>query len=95
MKNKLTKILGVKASELNFSLYMFLNFFLIITTFWILKPLKKISFISLYDQNAFTILNMSFSASEAELLAKRLICLWRSLLLLYSHDYQKNIVELG
>jgi AAA family ATP:ADP antiporter len=49
---------------------MFAYFFLVITCFWILKPLKKGLFIQYYDQSGFDLLGLSFSAAQAELLAK-------------------------
>lgn len=51
---------------------MFTYFFLVITCFWILKPIKKGMFIQFYDQSGFEFLGMQFSASQAELLAKML-----------------------
>jgi len=46
-------------------------FFLVITSFWILKPLKKTLFIGHYHaSSSFELLGQSYTASEAELLAK-------------------------
>ncbi len=45
-------------------------FFLVITSFWILKPLKKTLFIGYYASSGFDTPVRSFTASEAELLAK-------------------------
>jgi ATP:ADP antiporter, AAA family len=64
--------LQVKRDELPLALAMFVYFFLVITCFWILKPIKKGMFIQFYDQAGFEFLGMQFSASQAELLAKML-----------------------
>ena len=45
-------------------------FFLVITSFWILKPIKKGLFIQFYDTSGFTLLNWHLSAPQAELIAK-------------------------
>ena len=49
---------------------MFGYFFLVITTFWILKPLKKTEFIGFYDASGFDLLGWALSAAQAEQLAK-------------------------
>jgi ATP:ADP antiporter, AAA family len=49
---------------------MFSYFFLVITSFWILKPIKKALFIEYYDQTGFDLLAWHLSAPQAELLAK-------------------------
>lgn len=51
---------------------MFCYFFLVITTFWILKPLKKGLFIGYYDESGFDLLGWQMKGSQAELLAKML-----------------------
>ncbi len=45
-------------------------FFLVITTFWVLKPLKKGLLIRTYDAAGLTLGALSLSAAQAELLAK-------------------------
>ena len=45
-------------------------FFLVITTFWVLKPLKKGLFMSFYEQSGFQLADWHMSGSQAELLAK-------------------------
>ncbi|MFT5443717.1 MAG: AAA family ATP:ADP antiporter [Myxococcota bacterium] len=45
-------------------------FFLVITSFWILKPIKKTFFLGFYDGSNFDVLGRTFSGSEAEQLAK-------------------------
>jgi ATP:ADP antiporter, AAA family len=68
------KLLGaigaVQREEWPFALPMFAYVFLVIATFWILKPLKKSLFIQHYDAAGFTLLGHRFAAAEAELLAK-------------------------
>ena len=55
-----------------FSLYMFSSFFLIVTTYWILKPLKKALFIGYHKLHALQFLGQTIDAAQAELLAKEL-----------------------
>jgi AAA family ATP:ADP antiporter len=64
--------LAVKREELPLALLMFAYFFLVITCFWILKPIKKGLFIQFYDQDGFDLLGVSYGAAQAELLAKML-----------------------
>ncbi|HEV7732698.1 MAG TPA: Npt1/Npt2 family nucleotide transporter [Candidatus Binatia bacterium] len=61
---------AVRREEWPFALCMFTNIFLVIATFWILKPLKKALFIQQYDQSGVLLLGHQFAAAEAELLAK-------------------------
>ena len=68
--NPLKAVFAVQRSELPFALLMFGYFFLVITSFWILKPLKKSLFIEHYDQTGFDLLGWQMLASQAELLAK-------------------------
>ena len=65
----------IRRDELPLALLMFGYFFLVITSFWILKPIKKSLFIEFYDQEGFSLVvgglfQMEFLASQAELLAK-------------------------
>jgi AAA family ATP:ADP antiporter len=62
--------LHVQREELPLALLMFGYFFLVITVFWILKPIKKGLFIQFYDQDGFELAGLAFSAAQAELLAK-------------------------
>lgn len=55
-----------------FSLYMFSSFFLIVTTYWILKPLKKALFIGYHKLHALNFLGQTIDAAQVELLAKEL-----------------------
>lgn len=66
----LINIFNIKREELPLSLLMFGYFFLVITSFWILKPIKKSLFIMFYDQNGFDLFNWHMIASQAELIAK-------------------------
>lgn len=66
----LRAIFDVHRNELPLALLMFAYFFLVITSFWILKPIKKSLFIQHYDQAGFTLLTWTMTASQAELLAK-------------------------
>ena len=53
------------------SLLMFLYFFLVITVFWVLKPLKKGMFLQFYkNAGGFDLLGLHLGAAQAELLAK-------------------------
>lgn len=49
---------------------MFAHFFLVILSFWILKPLKKGLFIQHYDQQGWVVGSLHLSAAQAELVAK-------------------------
>lgn len=68
--NPFRQIMAIRRSELPLALLMFAYFFLVITTFWILKPLKKALFIGFYDQSGFDLLGWQANAAQAELLAK-------------------------
>jgi ATP:ADP antiporter, AAA family len=68
--NPLSAIFAVRKSELPLTLMMFSYFFLVITSFWILKPLKKSLFIQYYDQQGFSLFTWHLAAAQAELLAK-------------------------
>ena len=52
------------------ALLMFLYFFLIITSFWILKPVKKTLFIAYYAQGGFSLGDWHLDAAGAEQIAK-------------------------
>ncbi len=45
-------------------------FFLVITSFWILKPIKKALFLEFYEEDGFDLLGWQMSAPQAELIAK-------------------------
>ncbi len=69
-QNPLSSIFTVRKSELPLTLLMFFYFFLVITSFWILKPLKKALFIQFYDHQGFSLFAWHLEAAQAELLAK-------------------------
>lgn len=66
----LRAVMDVRREELPLALLMAAHFFLVITVFWILKPIKKGLFIQYYDEGGFTLLSWTMTASQAELLAK-------------------------
>lgn len=70
MPNPLKSILHVRREELPIALLMSGYFFLVITSFWILKPLKSALFIEFYDESGFDFLSFHLLAAQAELLAK-------------------------
>ena len=71
MTNPIKAVINIKRDELPFSLLMFSYFFLVITTFWILKPLKKTLFIGFYKEvGGFDLFSWHMKGSQAELLAK-------------------------
>jgi len=63
-------IFDIRKSELPLALLMFSYFFLVITSFWILKPIKKSLFIEFYDKTGFDLFAWHMSGPQAELLAK-------------------------
>ena len=69
-ESPLKAIFDIRKSELPLALLMFSYFFLVITSFWILKPIKKTLFIQFYDQAGFDLLAWHMSGPQAELLAK-------------------------
>lgn len=68
--NPLKQIMNIRKSEVPLAVLMFSYFFLVITTFWILKPLKKILFIGHYAGTGFDLGSWHMAGSQAELLAK-------------------------
>jgi AAA family ATP:ADP antiporter len=66
------QLMGIPKRDRLFSLYMFSSFFLIITTYWILKPLKKAIFIGYHKAHSLSFLGTTLDAAQAELLAKEL-----------------------
>lgn len=61
---------AVRRGEWGFASLMFGYVFLVIATFWVLKPLKKGLFIEFYDRDGLTFAAHHFGAAQAELLAK-------------------------
>jgi AAA family ATP:ADP antiporter len=70
LKKTFRAFMNIRPEELPLALLMFAYFFLVITTFWILKPIKKGLFIEFYDQSGFDLMGVGFTAPQAELLAK-------------------------
>lgn len=70
MKHPFKAFLDIRKEEWPLSLLMFLYFFLVITSFWILKPIKKSVFIGFYDITGFDLFGWHLNASQAELIAK-------------------------
>ena len=71
MKKRIRLLFGIDFHELPFVFNMFSYFFLVITVFWILKPLKKTLFFQFYKaQNGFMFFGDPMTAAQAELLAK-------------------------
>lgn len=64
------RFLDVRPGEWPTALAMFGHFFLIIATFWILKPLKKGAFVGFYDEHGLDLGGWHLVAAQAELLAK-------------------------
>ena len=65
-----SKLVNVRRGEWPFVATMFGYFFLVITTFWILKPLKKSLFITHYDASGIDFGFAQLSAAQGELVAK-------------------------
>jgi len=68
--NPLKQFMNIRRDELPQILLMFCYFFLVITSFWILKPLKKSIFVQFYQTSGFQIFGVSMDAAQAELIAK-------------------------
>ena len=69
-ENPLKAVFDVGKGELPLALLMSSYFFLVITSFWILKPIKKALFIEFYEQDGFNLLGWHMSGPQAELIAK-------------------------
>jgi len=66
----LSVVQNVRRRELPLALLMFSYFFLVISTFWVLKPIKKDLLVSFYRSRPFELLGTTFSGPQAELVAK-------------------------
>ena len=62
--------MNIRREELPLSLLMFSYFFLVITSFWVLNPIKSILFLEYYDQTGVDIFSWHMTAAQAELIAK-------------------------
>ncbi|MDH5671830.1 MAG: MFS transporter [Myxococcales bacterium] len=69
-KSPLRAFFDIRREELPDAIMMFSYFLLVITTFWVLKPLKKSLFISHYDVTGLDLVALHLSAAQTELLAK-------------------------
>ena len=70
MANPLRAMMNIRREEVPLTLSMFTYFFLVISSFWILKPIKKALFISFYDTSGITFLPIHRTAAQGELIAK-------------------------
>ena len=70
MNSIFKSIMNIKKNELPMALLMFFYFFLVIVSFWILKPVKKTVFGTFYDKTGFNLFGWQMDAATAELLAK-------------------------
>ncbi len=60
----------IQRREWPLAIQMFGYFFLVITTFWILKPIKKSAFVGFYDHQGMIFWGRELDAAQAELIAK-------------------------
>ena len=63
-------VIDVRPEERGVSALMFAYFFLVITSFWVLKPLKKTLFFSYYAGGGFELFGKVFDPAQAEQWAK-------------------------
>jgi len=71
VRNRLKAFLDVERRELPLVGLMFGYFFLVITTFWILKPIKKTAFIGYFSNHGgLELFGTTLTGAQAELLAK-------------------------
>ncbi|MDP1569357.1 MAG: Npt1/Npt2 family nucleotide transporter [Vicinamibacterales bacterium] len=70
LKRHLLDCFDIRRREWPFTLAMLAYFFLIIASFWILKPIKKSVFVEYYAVGGFDLGPWIMSAAQAELLAK-------------------------
>lgn len=68
--NPLKAFANIKKQELPLTLLMFSYFFLVISTFWIFKPLKKTLLVNHYSNGGLELFGATFSGAQAELFAK-------------------------
>ena len=69
-RSPLAFVADLAPGERAFTGLMLAYFFLVTTTFWILKPLKKALFIQFYDADGLDLFSWHLPAAEAELVAK-------------------------
>ncbi len=66
------EIRRVPGGERGFTLLMFGYFFLIIASFWLIKPIKKAMFVSHYNEHPGHFLGIALDPAQMELLAKEM-----------------------
>ena len=69
-RNVLQQILDIRRGEWPRALLMFSYFFLVISTFWVLKPLKKAQFVQFYEADGLNLAGWLLNAAQAEQIAK-------------------------
>jgi len=69
-KSPLKQVMDIRREEWPLAVLMFLYFFLVIASFWILKPIKKGLFLVYYDEVGFDLFGWHLTAAQAELIAK-------------------------
>jgi len=70
LKNIRKNFFDIRKEEWPNVLLMSLFFFMVIATFWVLKPLKRGLLVNFYQNNPLTLLGTSFAGAEVEQLAK-------------------------
>src|SRR5690349_8918249 len=70
MKKQIRELFDVRAGEVVPTLLMSLYFFLVITSFWLLKPIKKSLFLRFYKAEPLELFGLVFPDARAEQLAK-------------------------
>ncbi|HEY6561036.1 MAG TPA: Npt1/Npt2 family nucleotide transporter [Polyangiaceae bacterium] len=69
-RSPLRALLDIRGAEAPLALLMAGYFFLVTTTFWVLKPLKKALFIEHYDERGVDIFGWQLGAAQGELVGK-------------------------
>ncbi len=70
MTHPLKAVMNIRRNELPLAVLMSSYFFLVMTSFWILKPIKKSLFLEFYDQTGFNLFGWLMKAAQAEQIAK-------------------------
>ncbi|MDJ0867554.1 MAG: Npt1/Npt2 family nucleotide transporter [Myxococcota bacterium] len=71
-RSPLKAVMDVRREERPLAFLMFTYFLLVITSFWVLKPIKKSLFLEFYSESGLALWGLHFGAAEAELIAKNL-----------------------
>jgi ATP:ADP antiporter, AAA family len=72
LENLSQLVVSIRKKEWPLVIAMFGYFFLVIMTFWVLKPIKVGLFLGYYEHRAFSLGSWSLEAAQAELIAKLL-----------------------